>query len=87
MNSGDKSEILKNLINSIERSGRKPGQISEDEVKQKIKTIDKNEVIRKLNSMGLGSAANMLKNMSDEDIIREISKNPGILKKLNSLLK
>lgn len=87
MNSGDKSEILKNLINSIERSGKNPGRISEDDVRQKIKTIDKNEVIRKLNSMGLGSAANMLKNMSDEDIIREISKNPGILKKLNSLLK
>lgn len=87
MNSGDKSEILKNLINSIERSGKKPGMISENEVREKIKTVDKNEVIRKLNSMGLGSAANMLRNMSDEDIIREISKNPGILKKLNSLLK
>lgn len=87
MNSGDKSEILKNLINSIERNRKNKGQISEDEVRQKIKTVDKNEVIRKLNSMGLGSAANMLKNMSDEDIIREISKNPQILKKLNSLLK
>jgi len=87
LNSGDKSEILKNLINSIERNRKNKGQISEDEVRQKIKTVDKNEVIRKLNSMGLGSAANMLKNMSDEDIIREISKNPQILKKLNSLLK
>ena len=61
--------------------------ISREELEKQIKGIDKNLVIKKLNSMGLGKAAQMLGGMSDEDIIREVSKNPAILKKLNSFLK
>ena len=37
--------------------------------------------------MGLGSAAKMLERMSEEDILKELSENPGILKKLNQFLK
>ncbi len=79
-------KIIKNLIQNMERDKGGHGIINETELRQKIKTIDKSAVISKMNSMGLGAVAARLKAMSDEDIIREVSKNPSILKKLNSLL-
>ncbi len=87
MNPQNEADIIKNLINSMDASAANLSGITENDIRQKIKGIDKNEVIKKLNSMGLGKAAQMLRGMSDEDIIREISKNPSILKKLNSFLK
>lgn len=87
VNSQNGEQIIKNLINNMEKSNLQSGKLSENDIREKIKTVDKNEVIRKLKNMGLGSAAKMLENMSDEDIIREVSKNPAILKRLNSLLK
>ena len=87
MNSSGKDDILKNLINSIEKGNIPKGNITENNLKEKIKSVNKNEVIRKLQSMGLGNAARMLENMSDEEILKEALKNPAILKKLNSLLK
>ena len=87
MNSSNEADIIKNLINSMDTSSAPKGGVTENDIRQKIKGIDKNLVIKKLNSMGLGKAAQMLGGMSDEDIIREVSKNPAILKKLNSFLK
>ena len=79
-------DIIKNLLKGINPVEKK-GNLSENDIRQKIKTINKNEVIKKLNSMGLGNAAKMLEKMSDEDILKELSKNPSILKKLNQFLK
>lgn len=87
MNSSNEADIIKNLINSMDTSSAPAGGVTENDLRQKIKGIDKKEVIKKLNSMGLGKAAQMLSGMTDEDIIREVSKNPAILKKLNSFLK
>ena len=87
MNSSGKDDILKNLISGIEKGNIPKGNITENNLREKIKSVNKNEVIRKLQSMGLGNAARMLGNMSDEEILREVTKNPAILKKLNSLLK
>ena len=87
MNSSGKDDILKNLISNIEKGNIPKGNITENNLREKIKSVNKNEVIRKLQSMGLGNAARMLENMSDEEILREVTKNPAILKKLNSLLK
>lgn len=87
MNSSNEADIIKNLINSMDTSSAPKSGVTENDIRQKIKGIDKNPVIKKLNSMGLGKAAQMLSGMSDEDIIREVSKNPAILKKLNSFLK
>ncbi len=87
MNSSGKDDILKNLINNIEKSSIPKGTITENNLREKIKSVNKNEVIRKLQNMGLGNAARMLENMSDEEILKEVAKNPAILKKLNSLLK
>lgn len=86
INPSKNEDIIKNLLKGI-NPGEKTGNLSENDIRQKIKGINKNEVIKKLNSMGLGSAAKMLERMSDEDILRELSKNPAILKKLNQFLK
>lgn len=80
-------KIIKTLLQNMDRGAGMPNAISANDIRQKIKTIDKSAVISKMNAMGLGAAANKLKYMSDEDIIREVSRNPSILKKLNSLLK
>ena len=87
VNSQNSEQIIKNLISNMEKRSSGTQNLSEQDIREKIKTVNKNDVIKKLNSMGLGGAAQMLKTMSDEDIIREISKNPAILKRLNSLLK
>lgn len=87
VNSQNSEQIIKNLISNMEKRSSGTQNLSEQDIREKIKTVNKNDVIKKLNSMGLGGAAQMLKNMSDDDIIREISKNPAILKRLNSLLK
>ena len=87
MNSNQNEDILKNLINSIEKNKMPKGNLTQNDIREKIKSVNKNEVIKKLQNMGLGNAARMLQNMTDEEIIREVSRNPAILKKLNSLLK
>lgn len=87
MNSNQNEDILKNLINSIEKNKMPKGNLTQNDIREKIKSVNKNEVIKKLQNMGLGNAARMLQNMTDEEIIRQVSKNPAILKKLNSLLK
>lgn len=87
VNSEKNAQIIKNIINSMEKNPGRSTSVSENDIREKIKTIDKNEVMKKLRSMGLGNVARMLENMSDDDIIREISGNPGILKKLNTILK
>ncbi|MBO5743843.1 MAG: hypothetical protein J6R68_06140 [Clostridia bacterium] len=87
MNSNQNEDILKNLINNIEKNKMPKGNLTQNDIREKIKSVNKNEVIKKLQNMGLGNAARMLQNMTDEEIIREVSKNPAILKKLNSLLK
>ena len=87
MNSNQNEYILKNLINNIDKNKMPKGNLTQNDIREKIKSVNKNEVIKKLQNMGLGNAARMLQNMTDEEIIREVSKNPAILKKLNSLLK
>ena len=87
LNSNQNEDILKNLINSIEKNKMPKGNLTQNDIREKIKSVNKNEVIKKLQNMGLGNAARMLQNMTDEEIIREVSRNPAILKKLNSLLK
>ena len=86
INPSKNEDIIKNLLKGI-NPGEKTGNLSENDIRQKIKGINKNEVIKKLNSMGLGSAAKMLERMSDEDILRELSKNPAILKKASEMMK
>ncbi len=65
----------------------KVSQMNYDDLKKQVENIDKNEVMQKLRSMGLGGIADKYANTSDEDIMRLLAKNPDILKKIKGLLK
>ena len=60
--------------------------ISREELEKQIKGIDKNAVEKKLRDMGYGDIANKLNKTSDEEIMKMISKNPDILKKVNQIM-
>ncbi len=78
-------EIIKSLL---EGSGNIAGSVtSENDIRKRLGTIDKNAAIEKLRKMGLGSVADKLKNTSDDELIKLISENPALLKKINSFLK
>ncbi len=61
--------------------------LTKDDIRKKIEKVDRNEAMKKLRSMGLGSVADKLKNISDDELIGIISKNPSLLKKINGFLK
>ena len=60
--------------------------ISREELEKQIKGIDKNAVEKKLRDMGYGDVANKLSKTSNEELIKMISKNPDILKKVNQMM-
>ena len=60
--------------------------ISREELEKQIKGIDKNAVEKKLRDMGYGDIANKLGRTSNEELIKMISKNPDILKKVNQMM-
>lgn len=61
--------------------------LTKDDIRKKIEKVDRNAAMKKLKSMGLGSVAEKLKNVSDDELIGIISKNPSLLKKINGFLK
>jgi len=52
-----------------------------------VRNINRAEVTAKLRSMGLASVADRLGRVSDDELIRIISQNPGLINKINSFLK
>ena len=60
--------------------------ISREELEKQIKGIDKGAVEKKLREMGYGDIANKLNKTSNEEIMKMISKNPDILKKVNQMM-
>ena len=83
--SSQNDDIIKKIFNEFKPS-QKGASLTENDIRKNLQTINRDEVIKKLNSMGLGNVAQMMSKMSDEDILKRISQNPGILKKLNKLL-
>lgn len=77
------------IINGLKESNFKSeiNKLSNDDLKRQVKNLDRSEVIRKLRSMGLGSVADRYANTSDDDIVKLISKNPDILRRINQFLK
>lgn len=85
MSSPQNDDIIKKILNEID-SEKKGASLTENDIRRKIKGVNKEEAAKKLNAMGLGNVAQMMSKMSDEEILNRISKNPAILKKLNKLL-
>lgn len=80
-------DIIKKLINEASGKSMNNGKLSKEDIQRRLKTVDKKMAIEKLRSMGLGSVAERLKNTSDDELLKMISNNPALLKKLNDFLK
>ncbi len=87
MNYDKGEDFIKKLIEENKLTANHKPLNSEDDIKKRIKSIDKNEAIKKLNELGLGNIAEKIKNISDDELVKMISKNPALLKKINSFLK
>ena len=85
MSSSQNDDIIKKVLSELKPS-QNGASLTENDIRNNLKSINRDEVTKKLNAMGLGNVAQMMAKMSDEDIIKRISQNPGILKKLNKLL-
>lgn len=73
--------------NSGRETSKKMANATNENVINMINNMDKNEMISKLNSMGLGFISQKIKNTSKEDLIRMLKNNPQILNKLNNYIK
>jgi len=60
--------------------------ISREELEKQISGIDKSAVEKKLREMGYGDVANKLNKTSNQEILKMLSKNPDILKKVNEMM-
>ena len=87
MNYDNAGEIIKNLLKNSGNPTHHTPLKSENDIRKKLGTIDRNATIEKLKQMGLGPIAEKLKSTSDEEIIKMIADNPSLLKKINSFLK
>lgn len=61
-------------------------RISREELERQIGSMDKGAVEKKLRDMGMKDVADRLGRTSNEEILRMLSKNPDILRKLNQLM-
>jgi len=80
-------EIIKNLMKDGGKGAGAATIREKEDIQRRLSTIDKNSAIEKLKKMGLGPVAEKLKNTSDDELIKLISENPALLKKINSFLK
>lgn len=87
MNNPNSSDILKSLINEAKKTGSSPNELNENELLEKISQTDKKKAIDKLRQMGLGSIADKLSFVSDNELKDIIRKNPGLLKKVKDFIK
>ena len=83
----NKSEIEKLSKNIGENEKKAIENISTDEIKKRIGNMDLKAVSQKMRMMHLGDAADKLENMTKDDILNQISKNPEVIDKLKNLFK
>ena len=62
------------------------GNLSMEDLQKNLGNIDKSQVEKKLRSMGLKDIADKLSRTSNEEILKLVSKNPDILRKINQLM-
>lgn len=78
---------VQNAINDILKKDISRKNVTETELTNMINTMDKNEITKKLNSMGLSFISDKIKRTSNEEIAKIIKNNPGLIDKINNYLK
>ena len=87
MRHDNSDDIIRKLIKENGNIAASGPVLGEDDIRKRLGTIDRNAAMTKLRQMGLGSVADRLKGVSDDDLINMIVQNPSLLKKINSFLK
>lgn len=72
-----------NFDKEFSASGRR---VSREELERQIGSMDRKAVEKKLRDMGMKDVADRLGRTSNEEILKMLSKNPDILRKLNQLM-
>jgi len=80
-------DIIRKFINDNGGISTSGPILGENDIRNRLGTIDRNAAMEKLRQMGLGNIAEKLKSVSDDDLINMIVQNPSLLKKINSFLK
>ena len=78
---------VQNAINDILKKDISRKNVTETELTNMINTMDKNEITKKLDSMGLSFISDKIKRTSNEEIAKIIKNNPGLIDKINNYLK
>ena len=71
------SESEKNAIDNITKSN----------IRDHLSKVDLSQAAKKMREMNLGDAASKLEQMTNDDIINLISKNPQVIDKMKSIFK
>jgi len=84
MANGNAEMILRQLLNSDigKMAIKNLNAASESDIKRKIADMNKDELVRKLDTLNLSGYAQKLNSISKTDIIRVLNENPDLLKSL-----
>lgn len=83
----DRPDIEKISGNISESEKAAIKNISSDNLKKRVADMDLKVVADAMRRMNLGEAAAKLENMTNDDIINQISKNPEIIDKMKKIFK
>jgi len=81
------NDIINDFIRNNSHLKENANPVTQESLKSSVRNINRAEVTAKLRSMGLASVADRLGRVSDDELIRIISQNPGLINKINSFLK
>ena len=87
--SNDVNKLVEERKSTIEgrRTASEIRGTDKNSLERQIKNMDKTEMMKKLNEIGLSPLAKKLEGMSKDDILRGLNSNPKILDKIKDLLK
>ena len=84
MNGPDIEKLSRNITDAEKESIK---NISSDNLKKRINSMDLKAAANAMRKMNLGEAADKLETMTNDDIINQISKNPEIIDKLKNIFR
>lgn len=82
-----KFDILKSLKEQLNTKQKPLSSMSNEEIKARLSEVNREAAMNKLRSIGLGSIAEKIKNMSNEELAKIISENPALQKKIDAFMK
>ena len=80
-------DLLKTLLSADNnnQTARMVQQINQNNIRDRIASVDKDAALRALEGLNLGDMADKLRNTSTEDMMRALADNPQVLDKLKKL--